>query len=183
VLRTPRTGDDVLPTDIAASLARSDEREFSPADIHAARRILANKPAWLVPDATGELCLVDLVYAPAGERTGSAVLPPTLSTSCAPQTAARNGGLVETQSANTASRAVRVVGVAADGVRMVTVLVSRGAPVVADVIRNGYEVVVRKPVSLRFAVYARGHHSTQTVPIAVPPQLLGRLPRRKNASK
>jgi hypothetical protein len=169
VLESPRSSDDVLPTDIAASLSRSVQPEFSSADIQAARRVLANKPGWLVPTVNEELCLVDVVY-PLIARVGGTVLPPSLTESCAPEAAARDGEIVETQSmsaTNGDARPIRLIGVAPNHVETVTVITSNGEHLVADVIRNAYEVVVRDPVAVKLRVRADGHLYTHTIHVSV----------------
>lgn len=175
VLSSAPSGDDALPTDVVASLSRNVEREFSRADIRAARRVLANKPAWLIPAANGEMCLVARVYAPASRGP---VLPPTLTTDCAPEEAANSGEIVETQSVDNNTQTVRLVGVVGDGVGTVAVVTRHGPPVVIDVIRNGYEALVRKPIAVTFLMRHGQHVTKHSIPVAVPPSKLGQ-PARK----
>jgi hypothetical protein len=151
VLSVGRSPDDLLPPEVLMFLSESVRPEYTPADLRAARRVLANEPGWLLPAADGEICLVRVVY-PLLSGSGSASLPPTDSQVCESESGVLGGRLVETQSlsATSAQGMTRVVGVVPDGVAKVLVVLAGGATAVVPVQRNAYEVIVRGPVAVRF---------------------------------
>jgi hypothetical protein len=160
VLSVGRSPDDLLPPEVVMFLSGSVRPEYTPADLRAARRVLANEPGWLLPAADGEICLVRVVY-PLLSGSGRASLPPTDSQVCEPGAGVLDGHLVETQSlsATPAQGVTRVVGIVPDGVAKVLVVLAGGATAMVPVQRNAYEVIVREPVAVRFV---RRHGSRVT---------------------
>ena len=162
------TPSDALSWEVAATLSRSVKPEFAEAEIKEARRVLANAPGWLVPAASGEICLVQLIYPVIGAVHGE-VLPPTPVTSCEPEALAEAGQLVGTHSlSSSVTRATdaNVTGVVPNGVATVTIIARHGRSVIVDVVRNAYEVVVADPVAVRFITTSHGKPITHTVRLA-----------------
>lgn len=168
VFATPPDETDLLPPTVSAVLLRSATPEFTNADLRQARRVLADKPGWLVPASNGEICLVDLVYPTVSKPDGNA-LPPSPVESCAPEGEAQAGRLVETQSltASVYARLARVIGVAANGTSTVSVLFRNRRPLVINVLRNAYEVVAREPIGIRFTERVGHRTDTHTVSLSL----------------
>lgn len=94
VSRTPATPDDALPAEVATRLAESFKPKFTRADIRAARRVLAQTPAWLLPNGNGEVCLVHRVNSLVAATPDSAAASLYRHT-CAPEGQAKQGSLSE----------------------------------------------------------------------------------------
>jgi hypothetical protein len=127
-------------------------------DIREARKVLSKQEGWLIPAAEGKLCLVRVVY-PLVPRSNGKRLPPSLSQTCASETEAVDGRLLETQSLSTtlAQRLpTRVDGIVPNGVHRVTVRSSDGASRTVPVARNAYEVIVVNPRSVAFVAERAG---------------------------
>jgi hypothetical protein len=155
------TPSDALAGDVASTLSKSAQPEFEQTEIKEARRVLANKPGWLVPAANGEICLVLLIYPVVGAVHGE-VLPPIPTTACQPEALAKAGRLVGTHSLSaslTRTTSSDVTGIAPNGVTSVMVVPSLSV----DVVRNAYEVVVADPVAVRFTTRSHGKSITRTV--------------------
>jgi len=168
VLQSPATPDDSLPQEVAGTLVSSVEPEFSSADIRRARRVLADRPTWLIRATDGELCLVGIVYPLAGSAL-RARFTPTVTRECAPEGGAESGHLVGTQSLGVSvatSEMARVVGVVPNGTVSVVIVAQDGQRVLAAVERNAYEVIVREPVAVTFTTYHGHHRVTHEVTLA-----------------
>jgi hypothetical protein len=158
--------DDTVPREVATALSQSAHPEFSNADIRAARRVLANSPGWLIPATNGALCLVRLVYPLVASVDGTASAP-IPSQTCAPESAAQAGRLVETQSlatSGTQARDAKVVGVVPNGVTTVDILLRHRSSMTVAVIRNAYEAVVAAPFAVRFVTSRHGDQRV-TIPL------------------
>jgi hypothetical protein len=167
VLLNPPSPADAIPNEVTASLEASVKPEFSRADIHAARRVLADSPGWVVPAANGEICFVRLVY-PLQVAGQSTTLSPIPSQICASEAEAQNGRLVETQSlatSGTHSRETKILGVAPNGVDAIDIVVSHGSSIILPVIRNAYETIAANPVAVRFIKLRDGRPITHEVPL------------------
>jgi hypothetical protein len=169
VFRLAPRPSDALPAEVRDALARSFDAEFTAADLHAARRVLADAPGWLVPATGDQVCLVDLVAPTVASLGGSPAPPPAIAHDCTSEATALGGGLVESQSrtAGAYARSARVVGVVPDGVSEVTVHERGRPPLIVDVIRNAYDVVVPDPVAVSFALHRGSRSVVHTVPVAV----------------
>jgi hypothetical protein len=168
VFRSQVTPNDELPTEVVASLAGSSHPIFERRGIHEARRVLPDRPGWLVPAANGEVCLVDYIY-PTIPTLDGLVLLPAVTHSCASESEAQGGRLLESQSltSGVSARTARVVGVVPNAVHSVTVIRRHGPPVAVDVMRNAYEVVVTEPVAVRVITRKAGKEYTRTVEVAL----------------
>jgi hypothetical protein len=172
VFADTRTASDILPAQVADSLADSTEPQFSPTDLRSARRVLADTPGWLVPAEDGELCMVRVVY-PLEPPTDGTPFSPVVTHACRPAAEARAGRLVETESLGAsvaASPSARVVGVAPNGVSNVSIASSRLTTIV-PVVRNAYEAIIDDPVEVRFVSYDNRHPTLHVVRLAPVPVL------------
>jgi hypothetical protein len=152
VERTRRGPDDALPAQVLETLSQSASPTFTAADELAARRVLANSPAWLVPASDGEACLIRIVQPLVRIEEGRP-LPPSVSLICLPEQAAQSGQLVETQSLSLGSanaRWYRVVGVVPDTAREIEIVSAHDTRMAITAVRNAYEAVVRDPRAVRF---------------------------------
>ena len=159
-----------LPPASRAVLAGSTSPSFDDGDLAAARRVPSVTPAWLVPArASGELCLVRLVYALV-RGPGGRALPPSTELLCAPLRVARLGGLAATQSMSATAGGSRfsVVGVVADGVRDVTIASADGRRRTVAVRANAYAATVPDPVAVTLTAPFDGRLLTRTVALETP---------------
>lgn len=167
VLNNAPTPDDAIPAEIAAALARNDPPGFDSADIRAARRVLANDPAWLLPATNGEICLERIIYPLIGEVDG-VMLQPTRSQTCTSETEAQEGRLVEAQAlltSGTQAKDSKVVGITPNGVATVTIVLRNGRHVPVTVLQNAYEAVVAHPASVRFITRHDGKLEKHSIPL------------------
>jgi hypothetical protein len=168
VLETAATPDDSLPQEVVGTLVSSSEPEFTSADIRSARRVLADKPTWLIRAANGELCLVGIVY-PLTDSALRARFTPTVTRECAAEGDAESGHLVGTQSLGvsvTTSVMARVVGVVPNGTASVVIVARDRQSVSAAVERNAYEAIVQEPVAVTFTTYHGDHRDAHEVTLA-----------------
>jgi hypothetical protein len=168
VLRQPRTADDVLPKQIADSLRETERPAFSSQDVSAARRILANTPAWLLPADNGEVCLAMLEYPVA---RGASFAPIPLH-GCVPEGAARLGKLVLVRSLatvpTTSDSRAQVLGIVPDGVPSITVRARDPRLSTVAVLRNAYSLVVNGPRQMHFQTRRSGRRTVVAVPLTTP---------------
>ncbi len=168
VLDREGTDDDLLPSDLVVTLKQSVQPEFTSEDLTLARRVLPETPAWLLPSAKGELCLVTLNYALITVVRGMAQ-PPAASGECVSEREARLGRLVLLRSLATTptstNQRTQVIGIVPDGVR--TVIVDGGAPPATsvDVSRNAYTVAVSAPRRIHYQAVHDGRLATIAVPV------------------
>ncbi len=172
VLTEKASSDDALPRQIEEALTQSTRPRFSGPDRSAARRLLPEEPAWLVPAANGELCIARIVY-PLIARLHGEPLAPVVAVACATQAATVAGKLVVTQSLATAPRAstsspTRVLGVLPDGATGVRLVFARGKSAPDEPIRNGYEIVVEDPERLQFLVRQGNGTRAESVRLVTP---------------
>lgn len=166
VFNQASTAGDVIPREVATTLAQSTQPEFSYNDIQAARRVLPDEPGWLVPAVNGELCLVRLVY-PLTSSVHGAPLSPRPSRTCASESTTLAGGLVVTASLATSGKATQVFGIVPDGVTSVKIVVREGHAVRIGVLRNAYSAIVLQPVKVEFLTIRNHHTMTEAVPLSV----------------
>lgn len=163
VLTTSAAAGTRLPQSLRAYLDGQRQVAFSKSDLGAARRVVADKPYWLVPAETGVLCLTGLIYPSASRATGGPGLPPLPAVTCTPDKNAEAGRLITYQLLTTANgtyRSTRVVGVVPNGVATVTIDRRHAPPISLPVVRNGYETMITHPVRLQFVARegARARH-------------------------
>lgn len=155
--------DEMVPEQISTMLTRQSTPEFTIANINQARRVRANEPAWLVPASNGELCLARLLYPLL-----RSAYPPLALLTCLPEAAVQAGHLVTTQALMTSgihARLTRVTGVVPDGVATVNIVARHARPITSPVIRNAYEAVVSRPISVRFITRANNNAQRHSVPL------------------
>jgi hypothetical protein len=158
VFQSPATRRDALPPSMARYLLTASKPAFSITDIRDARKVLSKQEGWLIPAAEGELCLARVVYPLLPTNNGKR-LPPSLSQTCASETEAVDGRLLETQSLSTtfAKRLPTFVdGIVPDGVHHVVVRSIGDASKAVPVVRNAYEVIVVNPRSVTFVAEQAG---------------------------
>jgi len=169
VLRTARQSSDRLSSSVRATLAQSTRPAFDSIDLTDARHVPSATPAWLVPAANGELCLVRLVYALVG-GPGGKPLPPSTVLLCASLEVAQSGGLVATQSTSATARGSQfhVVGVAPSGVSSATITASDGRRSTVPVVRNVYAATSSDPVAVTLVTHSSGGSVSRTVQLETP---------------
>ena len=163
IFGTPSNADEMVPEQISTMLTRQSTPEFTIANINQARRVRANEPAWLVPASNGELCLARLLYPLL-----RSAYPPLALLTCLPEAAVQSGHLVTTQALMTSgihARLTRVTGVVPDGVATVSIVARHARPTTSPVIRNAYEAVVSRPISVRFITRANNNAQRHSVPL------------------
>jgi hypothetical protein len=165
VLEAAASADDRMPPEVSTSLNLSSGPEFTAQELHRARRILADQPAWLVPAQEGDLCVVRLVY-PLDGKARDGIFAPAVMHNCVPERSAQAGQLVQIQTLGTSvatSRRCRVVGIVPNGVGLVHVEASDGDSATAPVNRNAYEVIVDEPTKAWFIVDTGSREKRDTV--------------------
>jgi hypothetical protein len=145
--------DDVLPTELAASL----RKDGTPPFMRVRRVVAGSNPGWLALTATDELCLIHLTYPLLSVVNGQS-LTPLPSRICTSEDEAGSGHLVDTESliaqVGGMTRNI-VIGVVPNGVATVKIKEENGRVIAASVTRNGYEAMTAHPRSVGFV--SRGH--------------------------